>query len=260
MKYFDKTMILFLFLGMTSALHGQTEVKDSIRPLINLTPRFGDKTKMDAHGFIIPDLTKPFASKPYFGKKDSITLRFKMPEIIKTPYPKPKLEMNSFPFANDYEQSNNYKLNYNSYLGTYSFQNTYPTMGTHIQAGASYIITPNNRWEFAAGLYTTKYTIPSFRHGAKIDLGINGSAAYRINDFLKIRAFGQYSVYGQSNSTQGYMTPLLPQSNYGAILELRINDYLEIHGGMERSYNPLKMKWENRPIIYPVFNFKGKER
>lgn len=260
MKSLRKTMFFFLFLGVTSVSYGQTEVKDSIRPIINLTPKYGEKAKMDPMGFIIPDLSKPVFSKPYFGKRDSVTFRVIMPEMIQTPYPKAKLGMSSFPFANDYDHNKNYKLNPNSYLGTYSFQNTYPTMGTHIQTGATYVVTPNKRWELTAGLYTTKYTIPSFRHGAKIDLGINGSAAYRINDFLKIRAFGQYSVYGQSNSTQGYMTPLLPQSNYGAILELRINDYLEIHGGMERSYNPLKMKWENRPIIYPVINFKRRER
>lgn len=260
MKSFKKTIIIALFLGTTSALFAQTEGKDSIRPIINLTPRFGEKAKMDIHGFITPNMSKPSFYNPYASKIDSIKLRVMVPEIIKTPYPTPKLGMSSFPFANDYDHSNNYRLNHNSYLGTYSFQNTYPTMGTHIQTGASYIITPNKRWELSAGLYTTKYTIPSFKHGAKIDLGINASAAYRINDFLKVRAYGQYSVYGQHNSTQGYMTPLLPQSNYGAILELRINDYLEIHGGMERSYNPMKMKWENRPIIYPVINFKRRER
>ncbi|MCS2763140.1 hypothetical protein NXV13_22820 [Bacteroides ovatus] len=80
--------------------------------------------------------------------------------------------------------------------------------------------------------------------------------AYRINKFLRIRAFGEYSVNGERNASQGYLTPIYPQSGYGMMLEIKFNDYIELHGGMERSYNPMKRKWETAPVVYPVIKLK----
>ena len=48
--------------------------------------------------------------------------------------------------------------------------------------------------------------------------------------------------------SQGYLTPIYPQSGYGMVLEIKFNDYIELHGGMERSYNPMKRKWETSPM------------
>ena len=129
-------------------------------------------------------------------------------------------------------------------------------MGTHIQVGAIYTYAPNDRWELSGGVFGAKYTMPSFQHGAKNDFGFTGSAAYRINDFLRIRAFGEYSVNGERNASQGYLTPIYPQSGYGMVLEIKFNDYIELHGGMERSYNPMKRKWETSPVLYPVIKLK----
>lgn len=144
-------------------------------------------------------------------------------------------------------------------LSTFSTYNTYPTMGTIIQAGGSYTYSPNERWELTGGMYTAKYTLPSRMHGSQFDIGLNASAGYRINDFMRIVIFGQYSGFGKQNSLNGYMNPSYPQSHYGAILEVKINNNLEIHGGAERTYNPTKMKWETVPILYPVIKL-GKKK
>ena len=74
--------------------------------------------------------------------------------------------------------------------------------------------------------------------------------------FKSIRAFGEYSVNGERNASQGYLTPIYPQSGYGMMLEIKFNDYIELHGGMERSYNPMKRKWETAPVVYPVIKLK----
>lgn len=145
-------------------------------------------------------------------------------------------------------------------LSTFSTYNTYPTMGTIIQAGGSYTYRPNERWELTGGMYTAKYTLPSRMHGSQFDIGLNASAGYRINDFMRIVIFGQYSGFGEQNSLNGYMNPSYPQSHYGAILEVKINNNLEIHGGAERTYNPTKMKWETVPILYPVIKLGKKKK
>ncbi|WP_320970026.1 hypothetical protein [Bacteroides nordii] len=41
-------------------------------------------------------------------------------------------------------------------------------------------------------------------------------------------------------------------------MELKVTNWLELHGGMERVYDPMKMKWKTVPIAYPVFKIGGK--
>mgnify|MGYP002287006130 CR=1 FL=1 len=190
------------------------------------------------------------------------------------------------PFVMDYEHYGAFQLSPNSILSTFSTYNTYPTMGTIIQAGADFIYRPNERWELTGGMYTAKYTIPSRMHGSQFDIGLDASAAYRINNFLRIRAvsprshgtrvcahcgtahdttvrirfFGQYSGFGKQNSLNGYMNPMYPQSHYGVVMEVKINDYLEIQGGVERAYNASKMKWETVPILAPVIHLNRKKK
>ena len=164
------------------------------------------------------------------------------------------------PFVMDYEHYGAFQLSPNSILSTFSTYNTYPTMGTIIQSGADFIYRPNERWELTGGMYTAKYTIPSRMHGSQFDIGLDASAAYRINNFLRIRFFGQYSGFGKQNSLNGYMNPMYPQSHYGVVMEVKINDYLEIQGGVERAYNASKMKWETVPILAPVIHLNRKKK
>lgn len=163
------------------------------------------------------------------------------------------------PFVMDYELYDTFILSGKTALSTFSTYNTYPTMGTIIQAGANYTYRPNERWELSGGMYTAKYTMPSRMYGSQFDIGLDASAAYRINDHLRIRLFGQYSAFGRENSFNGYMNPMYPQSCFGAVMEWKINNVLEIHGGMERVYDATKMKWVTAPILYPVINLRKKK-
>ena len=100
--------------------------------------------------------------------------------------------------------------------------------------------------------------MPSFVRSSQFDAGFNGSLVFRVNDRIRIRGVGQYSINGQGNATHGYLTPIAPQSYYGAIMELKVTDWLEIHGGAERVLDPVKGKWTTVPVLYPVINFKKK--
>lgn len=92
--------------------------------------------------------------------------------------------------------------------------------------------------------------------GTQWDIGYNASVSYRINPYMRLHAFGQYSGYGRSNSFHGYMNPMYPQSGYGMVLELKVTDWLDLNGGMERRYNPTKMKWVTSPIFAPTIRIK----
>ena len=248
----------FMFLLCTyTAFAQQVEVKkDSIGRAVHLPPEQKQLLNMDKDGFVLPDMNVAPNERTATIQADSMTLHISPPEFIDVPWPAPRLGTSFDPFSRDYNRSDIFGINANSYLSTYSLYNTYPTMGTHIQAGAIYTYAPNDRWEFSGGVFGAKYTMPSFQHGARNDFGFTGSAAYRINDFLRIRAFGEYSVNGERNASQGYLTPIYPQSGYGMVLEIKFNDYIELHGGMERSYNPMKRKWETSPVLYLVIKLK----
>lgn len=71
------------------------------------------------------------------------------------------------------------------------------------------------------------------------------------NDSVKFR------LPGQRNATHGYLTPLsAPQSSYGTIMEIKVTNWLEAHGGVDRSFDPIKRKWTTKPIFYPVIKLK----
>ena len=255
----DKRICIgFLFSLFAITVFSQTEApNDSIKLLVPAVPESRSPVHTDDSGFILPDAT-PDSHHASPVAADSMTMRIIIPEFVRTPWPKPRLGQDSNPWARDYNRYDNFILTPNSYISTYSTYNTYPTMGTHIDVGAAYTYQFNERWDVTGGIYTTKYTMPSFVHGSQFDAGFNGSFGYRINDWLKIRAVGQYSINGQRNAAHGYLTPMAPQSYYGVIMELKVTNWLELHGGMERVYDPMKMKGKTVPIAYPVFKIGGK--
>lgn len=257
-----KRILAGLIISMvTLTTFAQTEIlNDSIRLSPSLRLDIRRPARMDSKGFVLPDPTLP--PKPSLPqlKTENITLRISVPEYTPYPWPAPRLGAEGNPFIHDYDLFNNLQVTDNSYISTYSFRNTYPTMGTFIQAGATYTYRLSERWELSGGMYTTKYTMPSFEHGSRLDAGFNASAAFRINDHLRIRAFGEYSINGEQNAGQGYLTPIAPQSGYGIVMEWKINNYVEIQGGVERSYNPMKGKWETTPILQPVIHLKRKKK
>ena len=195
---------------------------------------------------------------------DSVTLNVPLPPTYIPNLPWMDVKMGKMvssydPFVMDYELYDAFMLSGKTMLSTFSTYDTYPTMGTMIQAGANFIYHPNERWELNSGMYTAKYTLPSRMHGSQFDIGLNASAAYRINDHLRIRLFGQYSAFGRQNSFNGYMNPMYPQSSFGAVMEWKINEVVEIHGGVERVYDATKMKWTTVPIFQPVINLRKKK-
>lgn len=52
------------------------------------------------------------------------------------------------------------------------------------------------------------------------------------------------------------MNPMYPQSGYGMVLELKVTDWLDLNGGMERRYDPTKMKWVTSPVFAPTIRIK----
>ena len=173
-------------------------------------------------------------------------------------------------FEWDFQRFADFLLSPEVVLTMYGSHNTYPALGSIKQAGAGVTYySPDGHWELSGGVYAAHYSIsqPSSITGAQYakrdaprgtqwDIGYNASVSYRINPYMRLHAFGQYSGYGRSNSFHGYMNPMYPQSGYGMVLELKVTDWLDLNGGMERRYDPTKMKWVNSPIFAPTIRIK----
>lgn len=256
---------LFCLLFLTASLHAaaQTEQpKDS-----TLLKRFPTETGRDPLSLPPATTATPHREMPAETavSADSITLNLPPQPTYIPNLPWMEIMMGKMvsaydPYVMDYERYATFRLSSNSALSTFSTYDTYPTMGAILQSGANYIYRPNERWELAGGIYAAKYTMPSRMHGSQFDVGLNASAGYRINNHLRLVMYGQYSGFGKENSLNGYMNPMYPQSNYGIIMEWKINDIVEIHGGVERTYSPTKMKWVTAPVFTPVINLWKKKK
>ncbi len=204
--------------------------------------------------------------------QNGINLQLTPPEYVE-PLPWTDMEKIHFKkdiFENDFERYKEFLLSPNVILTMYGNHSTYPTMGSMMQAGAGITYySPDGRWELSGGIYAANYSMPTPSSlsgamyakrdapiGTQWDLGLNASIAYRINSYMRIYAFGQYSGYGKSNSFHGYMNPMYPQSRYGIVMQVKVTDWLDLNGGMERSYDPTKMKWVTSPIFGPTFHIK----
>lgn len=225
----------------------KTEVESKTSPLA---------PSIDHMDMITPDVT-PLPDDPVVTDKP--TLKVEVPAFQDTPYPTQKLGDTNI-FKADYSRSDAFSLTPGSAIYIYSYSETYPTIGTLTHIGANYLYQPDNRWTLTGGTYAAKYTMPSMTHGARSDFGFNTSIGYRINSFLAIRAVGQYSVYGERNSEQGYLTPLAPQSYYGAIMNIKVTERLQFEAGMERVFDPMRGKWRNMPVFYPIIDVSKKKK
>ena len=57
------------------------------------------------------------------------------------------------------------------------------------------------------------------------------------------------------------MNPMYPQSHYGVVMEVKINDYLEIQGGVEPAYNASENEVGNgTDTIPPVIHLNRKKK
>ena len=133
-------------------------------------------------------------------------------------------------FEWDFQRFADFLLSPEVVLTMYGSHNTYPAMGSIMQAGAGITYySPDGHWELSGGVYAAHYSIstPSSIAGAR------------------------YAKRDAPRGTQWY-----PQSGYGMVLELKVTDWLDLNGGLERSYDPTKMKWVTSPVFAPTIRIK----
>ena len=125
----------------------------------------------------------------------------------------------------------------------YGSQSTLPGIGRINEASLMYQYNINDYWEIQAGLNATKFNFP-FSTGQAF--GTSGAVIYRPNERLSFRAFGSYapaSAYG------------FQMSSFGGTIGYEFNDRWGMEVGAERIYDPMRGRWDTRPIAIPYYKF-----
>jgi hypothetical protein len=155
------------------------------------------------------------------------------------------------PVFNDFQSRYSlYSLNRKSWLNTSSLQSQYMGIGTMnlVRGGYNYLL--GDFGVATGGLYATKYTL----YGKTFnDAGFNANLRFDLTDWLKVNAFGEYSLGGSQNYLNPMISPFYPQTSFGGSLEFKVTDNWGVMVGNEREFDIVTRKWVNRPFIMPVF-------
>lgn len=256
-----KRIVFILFLLMTMlAMHGQEDTsKDSIprikRSIANpVNEQLSNYLQMERPQpkdtlfrlDIITPLEKP-ALKP---------IDFVVPPL-KT-YVGPPLTTDyilnpHFPYAENYAYAGLWGLSDRAWATSLSTNNRYPSIGRvrSVDIQLNYKLTD---WMYVSGgPYASKYDIYMTHMN---DWGVNGSMKFIVSDRIRFNAYGQYSLNADKNKIGGPLLDMFPHTYYGGTMEIKITDKFGIEGGLIRELNPFTGKWENRPVINPVFYSK----
>lgn len=128
-------------------------------------------------------------------------------------------------------------------LYSYGSQTTLPGIGRINEASLMYRYLINDFWEIQAGVNAIKYNFP-FSIGQSF--GATGAILYKPADKLTLKAFGSYtpaSAYG------------FHMNSFGGTIGYEFNDNWGMEVGAERRYDPMKRKWDTRPIAIPYYKF-----
>lgn len=155
-----------------------------------------------------------------------------------------------YPYANDYAYAGIFGVSDRAWISTLSTNNFYPLAGRvrTVNAQLNYRVTD---WLYVSGgPYASKYaTYSAYRD----DFGATGSMKFIVSDRIRFNAYGQYSINAKQNHIGGPLMDMYPHTYYGGTMEFKISDKFGIEAGMIRELNPFTGKWENKPIISPVF-------
>lgn len=175
------------------------------------------------------------------------TMRISTPTAVDS-----RLMPDRSPYGQNWQTSGIIAKTGEGYIGGFSSRQAFPAMGNMASAGI-YITQPlGENLTITAGLNGTKY---HFDRSAWNDYGIWGSASYRLNETLSIKAFGQYYINPSYHSMASMA--MMPSSSYGAALGIKVSDKFSVDVGAQRYYDVFSGRWRTVPVVAPTLKVWG---
>ncbi|MDL2289899.1 hypothetical protein LJB95_00655 [Paludibacteraceae bacterium OttesenSCG-928-F17] len=236
---------IILFLLSPILVYGQSEltnetltIKDStVRKSIDFTPELR---------FNMPSITLRNSPLNLSYSLDN----FRLSDIQEYNYLNTSNQIKALPIDYSNSFSNIYRLNENQWISAYK-SNTYLVgMGGRYNVGGMYNYKVGDFLTLSAGGFAGKYAFNNylFNNG-----GFNANVQFSIGDYVKINAFGQYTLNQHNNSPFPIPSGLYPQTHFGGSMEVKITDRFGVAGGYMREFNPFTRKWENNYFAFPIF-------
>jgi len=160
------------------------------------------------------------------------------------------------PMAFDFRESSVVPLNQNLAFVTTGEQNTWPGLGG-LTTISSNMVWQNGRLMFVGGGFGGRFSTP-FNASPGYTVGVNALIRYDVNDWLAMKAWGQYAYYGDDKDNPHMMlNPFYNHTGVGGAFEVMFNENFGMGMGVNYEYNHFRRKMEPQYLIYPVFKSKN---
>ncbi len=156
------------------------------------------------------------------------------------------------PYSRNYSRSGVMMTKWGGYLAGGSSFSAMPALGNIGKASLQWVQPLGERLTVSVGASGTKY---HFDNQAWNDYSVFASARYRLSDHFALKAWGSY-YFNPLYHSMGAM-PYIGSSNYGASLDMKMNETLGLELGAQRYYDPLSGRWITVPVIAPSINILG---
>ncbi|MCD7936458.1 MAG: hypothetical protein LUG98_06325 [Tannerellaceae bacterium] len=159
----------------------------------------------------------------------------------------------SNPWALDYFEAYGYGLNEHLAFVASGFQETWPGGGAYNTVSAN-LAWNNERWTVHGGTFAGRYATPYQIHPGFMG-GVNMGVDFQATDWLKIKTWGQYTLYDKEGKDNMFLhlNPGYRNMAIGGAMEFKVTDNFGIGVMVEQNYNPMRRKWETNRMIYPIF-------
>lgn len=168
----------------------------------------------------------------------------------------PMLERVS-PMALDFDETSVVPVSHQAFFLVNGQQYTWPGLGglTRIEPQ---LMWQNERWMLSVGAFAGKFFTP-FNPSPQLMGGVNAQVRYAITDWMAVRAWGQYAVYGKKEERNPHMllNPFYNHTGVGGAMEFRITENFGMGFGVNYEYNPIRRKMEPQYMVFPLFQSKG---
>lgn len=116
----------------------------------------------------------------------------------------------------------------------------------------------NQAFNLRTGLYAMQYDY-NFGWRPYYDAVPYVNLSYKVNSWLTLGAYGQYSVGAEYNVKHGSILPagFVPRTAYGISATAMFNKIFGVYGSAGKEFDPFSGQWRNVYELFPVINFNA---
>ncbi|RHJ93107.1 hypothetical protein [Parabacteroides bouchesdurhonensis] len=156
------------------------------------------------------------------------------------------------PMALDFDETVLKPLNDNLSFMITGRQFTWPGAGGITDISPQFV-WHQDKWMVSGGGFAGRFYTP-FNPSPGFMGGFNTQISYSATDWLRLRAWGQYTMYDKNNEKNSFviMNPSYNHTAVGSALEFKFTEDFGMGVGVQYEFNPIKQKMERQVLFFPI--------